>query len=79
MGWLLCFQYVYNVLLAGNLDKAAEGFGRLPEPQDAAWTPVPGQVQRMLACADIALAVTLTRFPGPARTALPRPDRRPPR
>jgi hypothetical protein len=28
--WLPRFQYVYNALMAGDLEKAAEGFGRLP-------------------------------------------------
>ena len=58
MGWLNRFQYVYNALMAGDLDKAAEGFGRLPEPDDAAWTPARQKVRRMLARAGIARAVT---------------------
>ena len=58
MGWLHRFQYVYNALMAGDLDKAAEGFGRLPEPEDAAWAPAREKVRRMLARAGIARAVT---------------------
>ena len=58
MGWLHRFQYVYNALMAGSLDKAAECFGRLPEPEDAAWTPAREKVRRMLARAGIARAVT---------------------
>ncbi len=58
MGWLNRFQYVYNALMAGDLDKAAEGFGRLPEPGDAAWRPACEKVRRMLARAGIAGAVT---------------------
>jgi len=58
MGWLNRFQYVYNAIMAGALDKAAEGFGRLPEPEDAAWIPARQKVRRMLARADIARAVT---------------------
>ena len=49
MGWVHRFQYVYNVLMAGSLDKAADGFGRLPEPRDGAWTPAREKVRRMLA------------------------------
>jgi len=37
---------------------AAGGFGRLPEPQDAAWRPVRERVRRMLARAGIARTVT---------------------
>jgi tetratricopeptide (TPR) repeat protein len=58
MQWLHRFQYVYNALMAGNLEKAAEGFGRLPEPEDAAWTPAREKVRRMLARAETARAVT---------------------
>ena len=77
MGWLHRFQYVYNAVMAGNLDKAAEGFGRLPEPEDAAWTParesaVHARPRRHRARRDLA------RSPGSARLAL-RPDRRCPR
>ena len=58
MGWQHRFQYVYNALMAGSLDKAGEGFGRLPEPEDAAWTPAREKVRRMLARAGAARAVT---------------------
>jgi hypothetical protein len=58
MGWLHRFQYVYNALMAGSLDKASEGFGRLPEPADAAWIPAREKVRRMLARASTARAVT---------------------
>ena len=58
MGWVHRFQYVYNALMAGSLDKAADGFGRLPEPQDPAWAPAREKVRRMLARAGIARAVT---------------------
>jgi hypothetical protein len=58
MGWLNRFQYVYNALMAGNLDKAADGFGQLPGPEDAAWAPAREKVRRMLARAGIARAVT---------------------
>lgn len=58
MRWLNRFQYVYNALMAGRLDKAADGFGRLPEPEDIAWAPLREKVRRMLARAVIACAVT---------------------
>jgi hypothetical protein len=58
MGWLHRFQYVYNALMAGDLDKAAAAFGRLPGPQDAAWAPARKKVRHMLARAAIARAVT---------------------
>jgi hypothetical protein len=58
MRWPHRCQYVYNALMAGNLEKAAEGFGRLPEPEDAAWAPAREKVRRMLARAGIARAVT---------------------
>jgi hypothetical protein len=45
MQWLHRFQYVYNALMAGNLE-------------DAAWTPAREKVRRMLARADTARAVT---------------------
>ena len=54
MQWLHRFQHVYNALMAGNLEKAAEGFGRLPEPEDVAWTPLREKVRRMLARANVA-------------------------
>ena len=57
MGWLHRFQYVYNALMAGNLEKAAAGFGRLPEPADAAWRPAREKVRRMLARAGTVRAV----------------------
>jgi hypothetical protein len=57
MGWVHRFHYVYNALMAGSLDKAAERFGRLPEPQDGAWTPAREKVRRMLARAGIARTV----------------------
>jgi hypothetical protein len=44
--------------MAGELWKAAEGFGRLPEPEDAAWRPAREKVRRMLARADAARATT---------------------
>jgi hypothetical protein len=56
--WLHRFQYVYNALMAGQLDKAADGFGRLPEPQDDAWRPARDKVRRMLARAGAARTVT---------------------
>jgi hypothetical protein len=58
MGWLHRFQYVYNALMAGRLDKAADGFARLPEPEDAAWIPAREKVRRMLARAGVARAVS---------------------
>jgi hypothetical protein len=58
MQWPHRFQYVYNALMAGRADKAAEGFRRLPEPEDAAWAPAREKVRRMLARAGIARAVT---------------------
>ena len=58
MGWVHRFQYVYNALMAGSLDKAADGFGRLPEPHDDAWTPAREKVRRMLARAGTARTVT---------------------
>ena len=58
MGWLHRFQYVYNALMAGSLDKAPEGFGRLPEPEDTAWRQAREKVRRMLARADTVRAVT---------------------
>ena len=56
--WLPRFQYVYNALMAGDLEKAAEGFGRLPEPEDTAWAPAREKVRRILARAGTARAVT---------------------
>jgi tetratricopeptide (TPR) repeat protein len=56
--WLPRFQYVYNALMAGDLEKAAESFWRLPEPEDTAWTPAREKVRRILARADTARAVT---------------------
>jgi hypothetical protein len=58
MGWLHRFQYVYNALMAGSLAKAAEGFARLPEPEDAAWIPAREKVRCMLARAVAVGAVT---------------------
>ena len=58
MQWWNRFQYVYNALMAGDLEKAAEGFGRLPEPEDTAWTPAREKVRHMLARADAVRAVT---------------------
>ena len=58
MSWLHRFQYVYNALMAGALDTAADGFTRLPEPQDTAWAPAREKVRRMLARAGTARAVT---------------------
>lgn len=56
--WLHRFQYVYNALMAGSLDKAADGFGRLPEPEDTAWIPAREKVRRMLARAGITRTVS---------------------
>lgn len=58
MRWANRFQYVYNALMAGRLDKAADGFGRLPVPEDERWAPAREKVRRMLARADVARAVT---------------------
>jgi hypothetical protein len=58
MGWVHRFQYIYNALMAGSLDKAAGGFGRLPEPQDSAWAPAREKVRRMLARAGLARTVS---------------------
>jgi hypothetical protein len=58
MRWQHRFQYVYNAVMAGSLDKAADGFGRLPEPEDTAWTPAREKVRRMLARARVAQAVS---------------------
>jgi hypothetical protein len=44
--------------MAGDLEKAAEGFGRLPEPEDTAWTPAREKVRRILARARTARALT---------------------
>jgi hypothetical protein len=44
--------------MAGRLDKAAEGFGRLAEPEDPAWAPTWEKVRRMLARADTVRGVT---------------------
>ena len=57
-GWLHRFQYVYNALMAGSLDKTADGFARLPEPAEAAWIPAREKVRRMLARADTVCAMT---------------------
>ena len=72
--WLPRFQYVYNALMAGDLEKAAEGFGRLPEPEDTAGAPAREKVRRILARAGTARS-DVARPPRPARLAL-RPDRR---
>jgi len=58
MGWLNRFQYVYNAVMAGDLGKAAGGFGRLPEPEDATWRPAREKVRRMLARADVTRTVS---------------------
>jgi len=58
MQWPNRFQYVYNAVMAGDLEKAAEGFGRLPEPDDSRWTPAREKVRHMLARAEVARAVT---------------------
>ena len=58
MGWQHRFQYVYNAVMAGNLDKAAAGFARLPEPEDTRWRPAREKVRRMLARAGTVRAVT---------------------
>lgn len=58
MLWTHRFLYVYNALMAGDLEKAAEGFGRLPEPEDAEWIPAREKVRRMLARAGVARGVT---------------------
>ncbi len=58
LGWQHRFLYVYNAIMAGRLDKAAEGFGRLPEPEDPAWGPAREKVRRMLARAGTARGVT---------------------
>jgi hypothetical protein len=42
----------------GRLDKAADGFARLPVPEDAAWIPARDKLRRMLARADTVRAVT---------------------
>jgi tetratricopeptide (TPR) repeat protein len=56
--WLPRFQYVYNALMAGDLEKAAERFGRLPEPEDTAWAPAREKVRRILARVGTARTVT---------------------
>jgi hypothetical protein len=56
--WPHRFQYVFNALMAGNLEKATAGFGRLPEPEDAVWAPAREKVRRMLARAGVARAVS---------------------
>ena len=48
MEWTHRFQYVYNALMAGRLDKARDGFALLPDPADA-WRPARDKVRRMLA------------------------------
>jgi hypothetical protein len=58
LAWMNRFQYVYNALMAGYLDKAADGFGRLPEPRDPAWRPAREKVRRMLARAGAVRGVT---------------------
>jgi tetratricopeptide (TPR) repeat protein len=56
--WTHRFQYVYNALMAGLLDKAADGYERLPKPQDTRWRPARDKVRHMLARANVARAVT---------------------
>lgn len=58
MEWQHRFQYVYNALMAGYLEKAAGGLGRLPEPEDPAWRPAREKVRHMLARARAVRAVT---------------------
>jgi len=58
MEWQHRFLYVYNALMAGDLGRAAAGFGRLPEPEDAAWRPARDKVRRMLARASAVGAVS---------------------
>jgi hypothetical protein len=60
--WMHRFQYVYNALMAGRLDKAADGFRRLPEPDDDRWVPAREKVRRMLARADVIRGVTPLDF-----------------
>jgi hypothetical protein len=43
MQWLHCIQYVYNALMAGNQDKAAEGVRRLPPTGGRRVDPGPRQ------------------------------------
>lgn len=56
--WPNRFQYVYNSIMAGCLEQAREGFGGLPEPEDAKWAPAREKVRRVLARADAARGVT---------------------
>lgn len=58
MQWPNRFQYVYNALMAGDLDKAARGFDHLPEPEDSQWAPVREKARRMLARGNIAREVS---------------------
>jgi hypothetical protein len=58
LGWQQRYLYVYNAVMAGRLDKATEGFGRLPEPEDPAWSPAREKVRRMLARAGTVRGVT---------------------
>ena len=58
MEWWNRFQYVYNALMAGSLDKARAGFARLPEPEDTSWRPAREKVRHMLARADVAAGAT---------------------
>jgi hypothetical protein len=75
MGWLHRFQYVYNALMAGSLDKAADGFRRLPRTSGhrvdpgTRESPPHARPRRHRPRRDLAGS------PGPARLALC-PDRR---
>lgn len=56
--WTHRYLYVYNALMAGSLQKAADGFARLPETADTAWRPAREKVRRMLARAGAVRTVT---------------------
>lgn len=60
--WMHRFQYACNALMAGYPDKAADGFRRLPRPEDERWVPAREKVRRMLARADVMRGVTPLDF-----------------
>lgn len=56
--WPERYLLVFNALMAGDLTRAAQNFGRLPVPEDDQWQPAHERVRRMLNRAALARDVT---------------------
>lgn len=56
--WPDRYLVVYNSIMAGDLDRAAARFERLPVPEDQQWAPARERVRRMLERAKAARAVS---------------------